>query len=232
MSHKSFRSAVTAALFGFTASLAGQEVVLVDSVAFKGGKVMIPQDGKSVETTNDVTLPGEICVVTNGVFTVKKGKERQLQEGQTIDSSGMLTSPDGSVVPVIDHLVLKGGRVLLVKDGVGTPVSNYTLPDGARVSGDGSIRGRDGRLSRLLDGQLLKLDGTAVATTDTISLKDGKVVLFKDGAAVELRKGQVMAMSDGTRVTGDGIVTKPDGTKVTIKEGETLKISGVVAPRR
>jgi hypothetical protein len=232
MNSKSIRIAVAALLISGAGSLCAQEAVPVESVAFTGGKVLIPQDGKSVEATNDVTLPGGVYVATNGVFTVNKGKERQLQEGQSIDADGMLTSADGSVAPVANHLVLKGGRVQLVKDGAGTSVSDYTLPDGSRVSADGTIRGHDGRLRRLLDGQLLTLDGKAVPTTDTVSFKNGKVVLFKDGGKVELRKGQAIAMSDGTRVTGDGTVTRPDGTKISIKEGEILKISGVVAPRR
>ena len=232
MKSASIHAAVAALILGGAASLCAQEVISAERVSFKGGKVMILQDGKSVETTNDVTVPGGICVTTNGVFTLNKGKERQLQEGQSIDSSAMLSSADGSVAPVADHLVLKGGRLQLVKDGAATSVSDYTLPDGSRVSGDGSIRGRDGRLRRLLDGQLLTLDGKAAPTTDTVSLRNGKVVLFKDGGTVELRKGQTIAMSDGSRVAGDGTVTMSSGTKVAIKEGETLKISGVVAPRR
>ena len=232
MNSKSLRIALMALLLGGAGSLCAQEVTPVETVAFKGGKVMIPVEGKSVETTNDVTLPGGIYVATNGVFTLNKGKERQLREGQSIDSSGMLTSADGSVAPVADHLILKGGRLQLVKDGASSSVSTYTLPDGSRVSADGSIHGRDGRLRRLLDGQILTLDGKAAPTTDTVSLKNGKVVLFKDGGTVELKKGQTIAMSDGTRVNGDGIVTYPDGSKLSIKEGETLKISGVVAPRR
>ena len=223
---------MAALLLCLAAPLSAEDAVPAESVTFKQGKVMIPQDGKSVETTNDVTLPGGIYVATNGVFTLNKGKERQLQEGQSIDSSGMLTSADGSVAPVADHLILKGGRLQLVKDGAARPVSDYALPDGSRVSGDGSIRGPGGRLRRLLDGQLLTLDGKAAPTTDTISLRKGTVVLFKDGGTMELRKGQTMAMSDGTRVTGDGTVTKPDGSRISLKEGETLKISGVVAPKR
>jgi hypothetical protein len=145
----------------------------------------------------------------------------------------MLSSPDGSVVPVFDHIVRRAGHVQISTDGEARPLTEeYRLPDGGKVLADGSLRGSDGRLQRLLDGQLLRLDGSAVASTDTVSMTGGKVVLFKDGGRVELRRGQVMAMSDGTRITGDGAVTKPDGSKVTLKEGETLKIPGVVAPRR
>lgn len=191
------------------------------------------QGGKSVATTKDVSFSGEIVIKTNGTFKVSNGKVRQMREGQTIDAQGMLSSPDGSVVPVFDHLTLKSGRVQVVKDGDSKALAGeFILPDGARISPDGSLRARDGKLRRLLDGQLLKLDGTAVGVTDTISLNAGKVVLYKDGGRVEVRRGQVIAMSDGTRVSGDGSVVRPDGTKVSLKEGETIKIPGVVSARR
>jgi hypothetical protein len=137
------------------------------------------------------------------------------------------------VVPVFDHVTLRVGRVQIVKDGESKPLSGeLAFPNGTKVLADGSVRGSGGSLRRLLDGELLKLDGTAVGVTDTISLKAGKVVLFKDGGRVEVRRGQVISMSDGTRVSGDGSVVYPDGSKVTLKEGETIKVPGVVSARR
>lgn len=208
-----------------------EDVTKADSVTFEKGAVLYPDQGKLVEATNSVSIVGDILVRTNGMFTVKKGKDRQLKEGQTIGSDGMITSPDGSVVPVVDHLTVKNGRVQVVKDGDGTPLGGeYTLPDGSRISPDGSVKGRDGRLRRLLDGQLMKLDGTSLPTTDTVSLQDGKVILFKDGGRLEMRRGQIMAMSDGSKVNGDGFVIRANGSKVTLKEGETLKLPGVLSP--
>jgi len=203
------------------------------SATFKGGKVLVPKSGQLTAAVKDVAFSGDILIKTNGAFTVNKGKTRQMREGQTIDAQGMLTSPDGSVAPVFDHLVLKGGRVQIVKDGDSKALAaEFALPDGARVSPDGSLRGRDGRLQRMLDGQLMRLDGSSVAVTDTITLKSGKVTLFKDGGHVELRHGQTMRMSDGSLVNGNGTLTRSNGTKVALKEGETIKIEGVVGPRR
>ena len=214
-------------------TLGADENSAPESATFKSGKVLVPKAGKAVESTVDVVFDGDIVIKTNGVFAVKKGKNRRMLEGQTIDAQGMMTSPDGSVTPVFDHLALKVGRVQIVQDGESKPLQReYALPDGARVSPDGSVRGRDGRLQRLLDGQLLRLDGSVVAATDTISMTAGKVIMFKDGGRVEVKRGQVIAMSDGTRVSGDGTVVRPGGAKVTLKEGDTLKIPGVLAPRR
>jgi len=208
--------------------LAQQPPEKVPSVTFKQGKVLVPKDGKDVETTNEVEVASLAAVQTNGVFTVKKGKERQLTEGQAIGSDGMLTSPDGSVVPIVDHLAVKNGQVQLMKDGVGSVLTReFALPDGSRVAADGTVRTREGRLRRLLDGQTLKLDGTTLPVTDTASLQGGKVLLFKDGGRIELPRGQTMAMSDGSKVSGDGYVLKPDGTRAMLKEGEIFKMGGV-----
>jgi hypothetical protein len=223
-----------AALSLFLGAQAGAaEIQIVDNVTFKQGRVLVPKDGDAVETTNDVKVAGNVLVATNGVFAVNGGNPRQLAEGQRIGADGMLTSPDGTIVPVVDHLIAKGNRVQIVKDGIARPLpGEFALPDGSKVTPDGTIRAPNGRLQRMLEGQLLKLDGKVIPVSDSVSLKDGKVILFKDGAQVELRRGQAMAMSDGTRVTGDGVVTRPDGTRITVREGEIIRIPGVVSPRR
>ena len=215
-----------------TGPLVAEDRAPVDRVTFKGGKVLVPQEGKLTEAIADTALANEVVVKTNGVFTVGKGKTRQLREGQVIDAQGMLSSPDGTVVPVFDHIALRKGRVEIVTDGEAkTLTREHALPNGAKVLPDGTLR-QGGNLKRLLDGQLLRLDGNAVASTDTASLLNGKVVLYKDGGKTELRRGQTMAMSDGTKVSGDGYVIRPDGTRVPLKEGETLKLPGVLSSRR
>ena len=216
----------------FAGAGAAENSTPAERVTFKSAKVLASTGGTLMETTNNITLPNDVTVMTNGVFTVGKGKSRQMREGQVIDAQGMLTSPDGTVVPVFDHITLRKGRVQVVTDGEIKILSGeYALADGGKVLADGTIR-RGGSLQRLLDGQLLKLDGNVVAVTDTISVTGGKVVLYKDGGKVDVRRGQVISMADGTRVNGDGTVIHPNGTRVILKEGDTLKIPGVVSARR
>ncbi len=223
---------LTAGILAGTISLVAEDKAPVDRVTFKGGKVLVPQDGKLTEAIADTALANEVVVKTNGVFQVGKGKARQLREGQVIDAQGMLSSPDGTVVPVFDHIALRKGRVEIVTDGDAKTLSReYALPNGAKVLPDGTLR-QGGSMKRLLDGQLLRLDGNVVASTDTVSLVGGKVVLYKDGGKTELRRGQMMAMSEGTKVSGDGYIIRPDGTRSVLKEGETLKLPGVLSSRR
>lgn len=205
----------------------------VKSVQFKNGAVLVSLESGDTQTaTNEITLPESIKVMTNGTFTVGGGKKRNLKEGQILGSDGNLTSPDGTVEPVADHVVLKGGRLMLVKDGASAPASGeIKLGDGSRIRPDGTITGTDGRLRRMLDGQICKFSGEAIASTDTVTLKDGKVILQKDGGRVTLKPGQTIMMSDGTKVSSDGTVLRADGSRSKVGEGEILKLPGVL-PRK
>lgn len=220
-------------LAGATSAALAQDKSAPNGVTFLEGKVWILAGSEKLEATNEIVFPGDIKINTNGIFTVKGGKQRYLKPEQILASNGMLTSPDGTVVPVQDHLAMLDGRVNLVKDGDASPLtSTYRLPDGSRVQPGGEIIQPNGTIRRMLDGQFSKLDGVAIPVTDTASLQDGKVVLFKDGGRLVLRPDQVMAMSDGTRVSGDGKVVRPDGATETLKEGEILKLPGVVSPKK
>ena len=204
-----------------------------ESVTFVDGKVWAVTGADRTEATNEIVFPGEIKINTNGVFTVKGGKERQLKAQDVLASDGMLTSADGSVVPVQDHLAALRGRVDLVKDGDASPLkSAYRFPDGSNVQPDGRVNLPNGTIRRMLDGELYKLDGTSIPVTDTASLQGGKVVLFKDGGRIVLRPTQMMMMSDGTRVSGDGKFVRPDGSTGKLQEGEILKLPGVTESKK
>ena len=212
-------------------SLAADETK-AESVLFKGNRIAARADGKEFQPTNSVVLANDVKVATNGIFTVAASKKRQLREGQGIYATGMLASPDGTLVPVFDHLVMLNGMLNFVKDGESQVISrDYKLADGSIIGADGTVHGANGRLRRLLDGQIFKLDGSALETTDTVTRIKGEIVLQKDGGKVTLRPTQTIMMSDGTKVSGDGTVTRPDGSKVTIKEGEILRVEGVKGAR-
>ena len=107
----------------------------VKSVQFKNGALLVSLESGDTQTaTNEIALPENIKVMTNGTFTVSGGKKRDLKDGQTLGADGNLTSPDGTVEPVVDHVVLKGGRLMVVKDGVSAPATGeIKLADGTRI---------------------------------------------------------------------------------------------------
>jgi hypothetical protein len=194
-----------------------------------GRWLIVNDDGAGTIITNDLEFTPSIKLFTNGTFAVGEGKPRTLSEGQSIDRSGMLTTPDGSVGPVEDHFAMKSGRLYVVQSGTISPVNApLALPGGISASPDGFVTTSKGKRSRLLDGQWFKLDGSTIPARDNITLRDGKVVVQKDGSLMTVQPGRSLMMNDGTKVSGDGTVTKPDGSRIRLQEGKPLQIEGVV----
>ena len=54
----------------------------------------------------ETELPNHITVNTNGTFKVGAYSPRSFADGQVLAADGMLTSPDGKLAPVIDHVVI------------------------------------------------------------------------------------------------------------------------------
>lgn len=211
--------------FGLGAALAAD----ITAVTRKGEQMFIVQDGALAPMTAEVSLPQAIQVFTNGTFTVEGGAPRPLKDGERLGADGLLLSPDGRLEPVFDHLTLRQGKVRLVRDGQARPLTQtFRFPDGSRLEPDGTLREAGGRLRRLLDGQLLRLNGAPIPVKDTISLQQGRVVVQKDGALLSVAKGRSLMMNDGTKVFGDGTVQRPDGTKYRLVEGQIVTVDGVV----
>ena len=199
----------------------------------KEGKMMIVQDGKTIRMEKNVALPHDIKVTTNGTFTVNNGKQRELKEGQVLDRDGMLTSPDGSVAPVLDHVAMKSGKLFIVQDGDASLVDHeIAFPDGSKVLPDSTLRTADGRLKRLIDGDLLTLTGQSLPAQDTISLQNGNVVVQKDGSLLTLRPNQSMMMNDGTKAFSNGTVVSRNGATTRLTEGQIIKVEGVVTSKK
>ena len=230
------RSLALAGLCCLQAAVSAEVTPPVKTVQFKDGKVLAHRDGGNSEVlTNETRLDGSlgIKVATNGTFTVGTGKIRHLLPGQKLEANGNLTSPDGTVEPVEDHVVMKESRLTLVKDGEKTrATAEVVLGDGTRVMPDGTIHNPEGRLRRMLDGQISKLSGAPIGSMDTVTVKDGMVLLQKDGGKVTLKRGQTIMMSDGSKVSSDGTVTRKDGTKSKVAEGEIYTLPGVLPAKR
>jgi hypothetical protein len=214
------------------APLLAQPSNLVDSVTVKDAKVYSIQGDQMEILADNLKLPFSVEVSTNGTFTVGSGKERKLLEGQVLRNDGWLLNPDGSIQPVFDHVVMKGAKVLVVRDGKAEPLAKpMTFPNNLYVAPDGSCVYPDGARTRLMDGQLFRLNGTPILSKDTVTLKNGKVVVQKDGSLITLQPVQLMGMNDGTRVFGKGYIEKPDGTKIQLREGQTILLDGALVKR-
>ena len=201
-----------------------------DGVICRTNRTLLQHGAEWTLLPAPMTMSGGIKVLTNGTFRVNEGKIRSLGAGQILRADGTLLNPDGSVMPVFDHIAMDKGTVMVFKDGEGAGLTApLTMPDGSVINPDGSYA-RGTRNSRLVDGQLLTLDGASMGGLDTITLRNGKVVVYKSGALIRLESPvQIMGMYDGSRVRADGLVTFRDGTTTQLIEGQTMTFEGVRA---
>ena len=139
-----------------------------------------------------------------------------LPKSIVVATNGMFTMAGGKKRALAEGQVLNRDGRLTSPDGSVVPVAD---PDGRIVSPRNRTR-------RLLDGQILRLSESGVESTDTARIEKRKVVLFKDGGRLEFRAGQVMAMSDGSRIDASGTIAKRDGSRIALEEDELHKFSG------
>ena len=201
----------------------------VEKVQFQGEKVLVLPGGKILEAPHKVTLPFNIVVLTNGTYTVGAGRERQLKKDEILSSDGMLSKPDGSIIPVVDHVTMNRGKVIVFKDGVATELQDLlVLSDGTGVTPEGQITLPGAVPRRLLDGEIFQPSGVSLPARDTISMRNGRVIVQKDGSQLTVEPGRSITMNDGTKVMGDGSIVKFNGDQARVSEGETYTLEGVV----
>jgi ribosomal protein L21 len=223
----------SAVLVLLSSAPAAQTPPAPDAVTVKGGKVFAAAGREMTPLTNSLALNPEITVLTNATFTVGSGTARPLAEGQMLSNDGRLMSPNGKLELVYDHVTTELGQVIVVRDGKRSPVNApLTLPGGTVVQPDGWVTPSGGKRSRLLDGQVLRLDGKQSETEDTITLRRGEVVVQKDGARLTVARSSTMVMSDGTKVYGNGRVVYRDGREEKLTEGQIIVVEGAASNRR
>lgn len=204
----------------------------VEGATVKEGKVCSVRGDELEALTENLQFPFDVEIHTNGSFQVANGKARSMREGQIIRRDGWLLNPDGSIEPVFDHIAMKEGKVILVRDGqVEALAKPMSFPNKLQVNPDGACVYPGGGRTRLLDGQLFRLDGASIPAKDTITLKNGRVVVQKECSMIPLSPTQIIVMNDGTIVQGGGTVQKKDGTKIKLREGQTILVDGAIVNR-
>jgi hypothetical protein len=220
--------ALALAVLTFSRALAAD---VVDSVTVKDGKIY-SQTGDTQELLADnLTFPGKIEISTNGTFKVADGKDRVLNEGQVLRRDGWLLNPNGAAQPVFDHVTAQGTKVMVVKDGQSAVLTQQMdFPNGLSVSPDGTYVPPNAPRTRFVDGQIFRMDGTPVPAKDSVTMKNGQVVVQKDGTLITLKPVQIMGMSDGTSVSGNGLIRKFNGSSFQLREGQIILVDGVFRP--
>lgn len=204
----------------------------VERVTVKEQKLLAYRAGQYTATTNAIKLPYDIVVNTNLTYRVGEGRERPLKEGQVLSDDGTILNPDGTTHPVYDHVTMNRNQITVMRDGdYSTLKGNLKLGDSSIISDDCYIKYTTGERIRLQDGQVFRLSGRTVAAKDTISLINGRVVVQKEGSSFPVARGSFIMMNEGTRVFGDGYLTRADGSRVNLVEGQTLQVEGIVVRR-
>ena len=205
----------------------------VEKLQFGRNKVWLWQNGLASQTTNEVGLRFGILVRTNGTFTVAGGRTRQLEEGDILGNDGMLLKRDGSITPVVDHMTLNRGRLLVDRDGeFVAPDENVRLGNGIVIRPDRKIIEPIGNVRWILDGELFEAGGAKLPVRDTITMRDGRVLVQKDGSMLAVGQERNIMMNDGTKVYGDGTIIRFNGDRFVLGEGQIVVIEGVyVRPR-
>src|SRR6266705_4143104 len=205
----------------FAPSLWAQNNNSADSVTFKDNQVHAIQGDQQELITTNLQFPHEVEISTNGTFTVGKSKARKFDEGQILLRDGWLLSRDGSFQPVMDHVIMKEGRALIVRDGQAEDLKQtMVFPNNASITPDGYYAyPTTGRRARLNDGEWFQLDGIPIPTKDAATLINGQVVMQRDGSRIPLKTAQKMGMNDGTWVSWDGTVQPPTGPAYKLREG-------------
>ncbi|HMJ88946.1 MAG TPA: DUF6799 domain-containing protein [Candidatus Acidoferrum sp.] len=205
----------------------------VERVQFTSKKVVALPTREVLQAPDQINLPFNIVVRTNGTFTVNGGKMRALQEGEILGADGMLIKPDGSITLVVDHVTLNRGRVLVVRDGEPVePNETVLLRDGTTVAPDWKITPPVGSPRRLLDGELFQLEGNSFPARDTITKQNGRMMVQKDGSLLALDPARSIMMNEGTKVLGDGTIITVNGDRATVGEGQIYIVQGVVTRPR
>jgi hypothetical protein len=69
-----------------------------------------------------------------------------------------------------------------------------------------------------------------MSKTDGCMMMNGKMMMIKDGKMSAMKKQ--MTMSNGTKCMVDGMCVKKDGTKMTMKDGDHMDMSGNIHPKK
>jgi hypothetical protein len=207
----------------------------IEGVLMEGGQVFHIQAGIKTLITKPLQLSSGLEVRENGVVLLDARAVWNLEAGQLLGKDGTVLHPDGRVVYAEEHYLCRKGRIYHVLQGVDSLVdSEIVLPNGARIGVDNRMHLPSGKITYILDGQVLRRDGSELQAWDSVSIRNGKVVFYKDGSLLTLPSQSGTMMSEGTFVWGDGRITrrtKASGWSqftVALAEGMVMKLDGAI----
>ncbi|MBI1842274.1 MAG: hypothetical protein HYR88_15670 [Verrucomicrobia bacterium] len=211
----------------------------VPCVRMRSGRVEVLRAGIQAPLLRALRLPNEIELHPDGVLLKRGAPIGKLAEGERLFMDGALFRPDGSMTYPQEHFVRVKGKLMRVVQGVAEPVPpGQQLENGTWIGEYGRMIMPNGYASHLQDGQIFQPDGQELRAWDTITYRDGRVVLFKDGSLIPLPPGRTMVMNDGTLVRGDGSLLRHSAARayaseapVRLSDGDLVRVVRLPGPR-
>jgi hypothetical protein len=127
-----------------------------DHYVVRANRVYAVKDGAAPAlVTQQVIFPDGSSLLPDGFYR-SGGRVTRLIDGQTL-------AIGGNVIPSVDSVSLKGGKVVVQKDGALIPVTtSITMNDGTKVMANGTMISFDGKTAQLKEGQTVTLPGAVV----------------------------------------------------------------------
>ncbi len=211
----------------------------LDGVAVRDGKAMKWNNGKYVPLTSDLSLGTSGAKVNPaGIVTNKDGSTVKLPEGALLNTKGELALAKNELLS--DGVFKRDNRMMLLAKGKASPLTaDYVLTDGSKVTTDGNLVWNTADKMALREGEMVlptgeiillkaaKLDGKDIEdrkTSDHYIFRNGSMIFVKDGEPQILQ--QDITFANGTKLLKHGHITKKDGVKHVLKEGEKLDVEG------
>ena len=215
------------------------DIFTMDGVAIRGGKVMKWDLGKYVPVIMDMNLGTSGSKINpTGLVTNKDGSTMKLTEGTMINTKGELAFAKSDLLT--DGVFKRDGKMMLIEKGkVSMLSSEYALATGNKVTPEGFVLFAGTEKMALRDGEMVlpsgeiillkagKVDGKSIderKISDHFIFRSGKMMLVKDGEPQILQ--QDMTFASGNKLLKHGHISKKDGTKHILKEGEKLDMEG------
>jgi hypothetical protein len=208
--------------------------ILRDAVVMKDNKLMsVTKDGQFVPMEEDnKQLDNGIIVMKSGEYKLPTGQRMKLKNGEILNSKGQLLLMMDQVVN-IDGMMMKDGKMMVVKDGTLSPMdSDMNLNSADKATKDGLITKQDGSTIQLREGEMINMDGTLMRRKDEmmamdgVTMRNGKMMKYDNGRLIPMDKE--ITMPSG-KVGLDGTVTLKDGSKVILKDGDIMSQKGELA---
>jgi hypothetical protein len=215
--------------------------LIMDGIYNRDGQMTALEKGKLKTIDSDVTLPNGSTVSKEGYIMTKDGNKLLLRDGDFISMQGdiivmKVAKLDGKGLEARvsnDHLVFKGGKMMVVKNGEALVMDKEMLmPNGSKVSKLGQVTRKDGSKLVLKENEKLEMNGELLVDKAKLEIDEKNHVIMKNGKMMMVKEGKEFPMTkevlmpNWSKVLVDGTVEKSDGTKALLKEGERMNMEG------